>query len=65
LADSFVQYFTPSAPNKRKPATQTLRASVHRQGPCGREALGRRVKNYNDKKAAGVKNIALVPEALD
>jgi len=66
LADSFVQYFTPSAPDKRKAGY----ADIARIEFTGKDrAAGKHwedwVKNYNDKKAAGVKNIALVPEALD
>ena len=66
LADSFVQYFTPSAPDKRKAGY----ADIARIEFTGKDrAAGKHwedwVKNYNDKKAAGVKNIALVPESLD
>ena len=66
LADSFVQYFTPSAPEKRKVSY----AEVARLEFSGKDrAAGKHwedwVKAYNDRKAAGEKNIALHPEALE
>ena len=66
LADSYIQYFTPSAQDKRKAGY----AEIARIEFSGKDrAAGKHwedwVKNYNEKKAAGVKNIALVPEALD
>ena len=66
LADSYVQYFTPSAPEKRKVSY----ADIARLEFSGKDrAAGKHwedwVKAYNEKKAAGEKNIALVPEALD
>jgi hypothetical protein len=66
LADSFLQYFTPSAPEKRKVSY----AEIARVEFSGKDrAAGRHwedwVKNYNEKKAAGEKNIALAPEALE
>ena len=66
LADSYVQYFTPSAPEKRKVSY----AEIARMEFSGKDrAAGKHwedwVKAYNEKKAAGEKNIALVPEALD
>jgi hypothetical protein len=66
LADSFVQYFTPSAPEKRKLSY----AEIARLEFSGKDrAAGKHwedwVRNYNEKKAAGEKNIALVPEALE
>jgi hypothetical protein len=66
LADSYVQYFTPSAPEKRKISY----AEIARLEFSGRDtAAGKRwedwVKNYNDRKAAGEKDIALMPEKLD
>ena len=66
LADSYVQYFTPKAPEKRKVSY----ADVARLEFTGKDrAAGKHwedwVKAYNEKKAAGEKNIALAPEALD
>ena len=66
LAESFVQYFTPSAPEKRKVSY----AEIARLEFSGKDrAAGKHwedwVEKYNQKKAAGEKNIALVPEALD
>jgi len=66
LADSWVQYFTPSAPEKR-----TLNyAEIARLEFSGKDrAAGKHwedwVKAYNEKKAAGEKNIALHPDALE
>jgi hypothetical protein len=66
LADSYVQYFTPSAPEKRKVSY----AEIARMEFSGKDrAAGKHweawVQKYNEKKAAGEKNIALVPEALE
>jgi hypothetical protein len=66
LAESFLQYFTPNAPEKRKVSY----ADIARVDFSGKDrAAGKHwedwVKAYNEKKAAGEKNIALVPEALE
>jgi hypothetical protein len=66
LADSWVQYFTPTAPEKRKVSY----AEIARLEFSGKDrAAGKHwedwVKAYNEKKAAGEKNIALVPDALE
>ena len=66
LADSFVSYFTPSAPEKRKVSY----AEIARLEFSGKDrAAGKHwedwVKAWNEKKAAGEKNIALHPEALE
>jgi hypothetical protein len=66
LADSWVQYFAPNAPDKRKVSY----AEIARLEFSGKDrAAGKHwedwVKAYNEKKAAGEKNIALHPEALD
>ncbi len=66
LADSWVQYFTPNAPDKRKVSY----AEIARLEFSGKDrAAGKHwedwVKAYNEKKAAGEKNIALVPDKLD
>jgi tRNA splicing ligase len=66
LADSWVQYFTPKATEKRK----FNYADIARLEFSGKDrAAGKHwedwVKAYNEKKAAGEKNIALVPESLE
>ena len=66
LAESWVQYYTPSAPEKRKVGY----AQIARIEFSGKDrAAGKHwedwVKAYNAKKAAGEKNIALAPEALE
>jgi hypothetical protein len=66
LADSYVQYFASNAPDKRKVSyAEIARHRVHRQRSRRRQALGSVVQKYAEKKAAGEKNIALHPEALD
>src|SRR5580658_10387231 len=63
LADSFVQYYTPSATDKRKLSYDQL-ARLEFSGKD--RAAGKHwedwVKAYKEKKAAGEKNIALVPD---
>jgi hypothetical protein len=66
LTDSFVQYFTPKAPEKRKVSY----AEIARVEFSGKDrAAGKHwedwVQKYNERKAAGEKNIALVPDALE
>jgi hypothetical protein len=66
LAASFVQYFTPTANDKRKVSY----ADIARLEFTGKDrAAGKHweawVEKYNERKAAGEKNIALVPESLD
>jgi len=66
LEESFLHYFTPAAPEKRKLSY----AKIARLEFTGKDrAAGKHwedwVKAYNEKKAAGEKNIALVPEALE
>ncbi|KAA6464634.1 hypothetical protein DYQ86_01320 [Acidobacteria bacterium AB60] len=66
LADSYVQYFTPKAEDKRRLSY----AEIARLEFTGKDrAAGKHwedwVKAYNEKKAAGEKNIALAPEKLD
>ena len=66
LANSFVQYFTPSAPEKRKVSY----AEIARLEFSGKDrAAGKHwedwVKAYNEKKAAGEKNIGLHPDAFE
>ncbi len=66
LAGSYLQYFTPKAPEKRKISY----AEIARLEFTGKDrAAGKHwedwVKAYNEKKAAGEKNIALHPDKLD
>ncbi len=66
LADSFVQYFTPKASEKCKVSY----AEITRLEFSGKDrAAGKHwedwLKAYNERKAAGEKNIALVPESLE
>jgi hypothetical protein len=66
LADSWVQYFAPNASDKRNLSY----AEIARLEFSGKDrAAGKHwedwVKAYNEKKAAGEKNIALHPEALE
>jgi Zn/Cd-binding protein ZinT len=66
LAESYVQYFTPKAAEKLKLSY----AEIARLEFTGKDrAAGKHwedwVKAYNEKKAAGEKNIALAPESLE
>jgi len=66
LAESWVQYFTPKAEDKRRVSY----AEIARLEFSGRDrAAGKHwedwVKAYNERKAAGEKNIALHPEKLE
>ena len=66
LADSWVQYFTPTAPEKRKVGYVEI-ARIEFSGKD--RAQGKHwedwVKKYNEKKTAGETNIALAPDALE
>ena len=66
LADSWVQYFTPNAAEKRKVSY----AEIARIEFTGKDrAAGKHwedwVKAWNEKKAAGQRHIGLEPEALE
>jgi Zn/Cd-binding protein ZinT len=66
LADSYVQYFTPNAADKRKVSY----AEIARLEFSGKDrAAGKHweawVKSYNERKAAGERNIGLEPEKLE
>jgi len=65
LAESWVQYFVPNAPDKRKVSY----AEISRLEFGKDRAAGKHwedwVKAWNEKKAAGEKNIALHPEVLE
>ena len=66
LADSWVQYYTPTAPEKRKVGYAEI-ASIEFTGKD--RAAGKHwedwVEKYNEKKAAGETNIGLAPDKLD
>jgi len=66
LSDSYVQYFAPNVATKQKLSY----AEIARLEFSGKDrAAGKHwedwVKAYNEKKAAGEKNIALHPDKLD
>jgi len=66
LADSYAQYFAANSPDKRKVSY----AEIARIEFTGKDrAAGKHweawLQKYAEKKAAGEKNIALHPEALD
>jgi hypothetical protein len=66
LADSFAQYYTPSAQEKRRISY----AEIARLEFSGKDrAAGKHwedwIKAYNERKGAGEKDIALHPEALE
>ena len=66
LADSYVQYFAPNVAGKQKLSY----ADIARLEFSGKDrAAGKHwedwVKAYNERKAAGEKNIALAPDALE
>ena len=66
MADSYVHYFTPSAPDKRKVSY----AEIARLEFTGKDrAAGKHwedwVKVYQEKKAAGETHTGLHPEALE
>ena len=66
LADSWVQYFAPDDPQKHKVSY----AEIARIEFTGKDrAAGKHwedwVRKYNEKKAAGEKNIGLTPDALE
>jgi hypothetical protein len=66
LADSYVQYFPANAPDKRRASY----ADIARIEFTGKDrAAGKHweawLQKYAEKKAAGERNIALHPEALD
>ena len=66
LADSYLQYFTPSAPEKRKLSY----AEIARLEFSGKDRTSGKhweawVQKYNERKAAGEQGIALHPEVLE
>ena len=66
LAESWVQYFAPSAAGKQKVAySQIARLDFTGKDRAAGKHWEDWLKAYNERKAAGEKNIALHPEALD
>ena len=66
LADSYVQYFAPNVPGKLKLAyDQIARLEFSGKDRAAGKHWEDWVKAYNEKKAAGEKNIGLVPDALE
>jgi hypothetical protein len=66
LADSYVEYYTADVPAKQS----TRYSEIARLEFTGKDrAAGKQwedwIRKYNERKAAGEKNIALNPEALD
>src|ERR1700722_10920061 len=65
LADSFVQYYTPSAEDKRKVSYAQIAGLEFGKDRAAGKHWEDWVRKYNEKKAAGEKNIQLVPDALE
>ena len=66
LADSYVQYFTPKAPEKRKLSyTEIARLEFSGKDRAAGKHWEDWVKAYNERKAAGETNIGLHPESLE
>ncbi len=65
LAESWVQYFTPSAPEKRKISYADIARLEFGKDRAAGKHWEDWVKAWNDKKAAGEKNIGLHPDALE
>ena len=65
LAESWIQYFAPNSPEKRKITyDQIARLEFGKDRAAGKHWEDW-VKAYNEKKAAGEKNIGLAPDALE
>jgi hypothetical protein len=65
LAGSWVQYFAPNIPTKCKLSyAEIARLEFGKDRAAGKHWEDW-VKKYNEKKAAGEKNIGLAPEALE
>ncbi len=66
LAESWVQYYTPSAPEKRKISyTEIVRIEFSGKDRAAGKHWEDWVKAYNAKKAAGETSIGLAPELLE
>jgi hypothetical protein len=65
LTDSFVQYFSPKAPGKLKLSyAEIARLEFGKDRAAGKHWEDW-IKAYNERKAAGEKNIGLHPDALE
>jgi hypothetical protein len=66
LADSYLQYFTPGAQDKRKVSySEIARLEFSGKDRAAGKHWEAWVQKYNERKAAGEQGIALHPEALD
>jgi len=65
LAESWVQYFAPNAAEKRKLPYDLIAGLTFGKDRAAGKHWEDWVKAYNEKKAAGEKNIGLVPDALE
>jgi len=65
LAESWVQYFAPNAVEKKKLAYDQIAGLQFGKDRAAGKHWEDWVKAYNEKKAAGEKNIGLVPDALE
>jgi hypothetical protein len=65
LADSWVQYFAPNAPDKRKLSYADIARLEFGKDRAAGKHWEDWLKAYNEKKAAGEKNIALHPDVLE
>jgi hypothetical protein len=66
LAESTVQYFTPAAPEKRSLAySEIVRLEFSGKDRAAGKQWEDWVRKYNERKAAGEKDIALNPDPLD
>jgi hypothetical protein len=65
LAESWVQYFSPDAPDKRKVSYADIARLEFGKDRAAGKHWEDWVKAWNEKKAAGEKNIGLHPEALE
>jgi len=65
LAESWLQYFAPNAADKRKVSYADIARLEFGKDRAAGKHWEDWVKAYNEKKAAGEKNLALHPEALE
>jgi hypothetical protein len=65
LGESWVQYFAPNAPDKRKISYADIARLEFGKDRAAGKHWEDWVKAWNEKKAAGEKNIGLHPESLE
>jgi len=65
LAESWVQYFSPNAADKRRLSYADIARLEFGKDRAAGKHWEDWVKAYNKKKAAGERNIGLVPDALE